>query len=250
MGKDSGSKTQKTQQTSEPWGPQAERYKTGLSWLDNLRASGALRINPYPGQTVADTAPETAQAWSGIANRATAGSPLNRMSGDYISRVLDPNYLTSDSPGLSAIIDQARQGVNAQFSLGGRTFSPGAHANALASSEGQLRYQDLVRKAGEQQSAAQFAPQLAAQDYYDLSQLQGVGTERQGHMQDLINSEINRFNTLQGAPSNELALYQSLIGGNLGGTTTGTQPVQKGNTALGVLGGIGQIAASVPWWLL
>lgn len=247
MGKDSGSKTQKTQSTTEPWGPQADRYKTALSDLDRLRASGALRINPYPGQTVADTAPETSQAWAGITQRATDGSPLNRMSGDYVSRVLDPNYLTSDSPGLQSVIDQARQGVNAQFSMGGRTFS-GQHAGGLASSEGQLRYQDFARKAGEQQAAAQFAPQLAAQDYFDLSQLQGVGTERQGHMQDLINADINRFNTLQSAPSNELALYQQLIGGNLGGTTTGTQPVQTGNQTAGIVGGLGQVAASIPWY--
>jgi hypothetical protein len=250
MGKDSGEKTQKSTTSTAPWGPQATRYQTGLSDLDRLRSSGALRINPYPGQTIADRAPETEQAWAGIAQRAQAGSPLNAMSGDYVQRVLDPNYLTSDSPGLSSVIDSARQGVNAQFAMGGRTFSPGAHGNALASSEGQLRYQDLVRKAGEQQAAAQFAPQLAAQDYFDLAQLQGVGTERQGYMQDLINSDINRFNALQQAPINELALYNSLIGGNLGGTTTATQPVQGGNTAAGVIGGLGQIAASVPWYLL
>jgi hypothetical protein len=249
MGKDSGQKTQKTKTETEPWGPQADRYRTGLADLDKLRAAGALRINPYPGQTVADTAPETGQAWAGIANRATAGSPLNRMSADYVSRVLDPSYLTSDSAGLQSVIDQARQGVNAQFAMGGRTFS-GQHAGGLASSEGQLRYQDFARKAAEQQNAAQFAPQLAAQDYYDLAQLQGVGTERQGHMQDLINADINRFNTLQSAPSNELALYQQLIGGNLGGKTTGTQPVQGGNSTLGILGGLGQIASSVPWYLL
>lgn len=248
MGKDSGQKTQKTTTSTQPWGPQATRYQNTLfPRVDQLLNSGGLRINPYPGQTVAASSPETQSYWGQTAQRAQAGSPLNTMSADYISRVLDPNYLMSDSPGLSSVLDSAANDVNARYAMAGRTFS-GAHANALGQSQGQLRYQDLLRKAGEQQSAAQFAPQLAREDYYDLGQLGQVGQQREAHMQDLINSDINRYNTLQQAPINELSLYQSLIGGNLGATTTGTQPVQQGNPALSVLGGLGQ--AALPWFFL
>ena len=226
MSKDSGSKNQKVVQTSAPWKPQATRWQQSLADLDKLYNAGALHINPYPGQTVAPASPETQQAWSGTAQRALAGSPLNDASSAYVSRILDPSYLGSDSPGLQSVIDAARQGVNAQYSMAGRTFS-GAHAGGLASSEGQLRYQDLLRKAQEQQAAAQFAPTLAQQDYYDLAQLGQVGDQREAYMQDLINADINRYNMLQQAPINELSLYQQLIGGNLGGTTTGTQPKQQ-----------------------
>jgi hypothetical protein len=249
MGKDSGSDTQQTTQTSAPWGPQAKRWQTALGDLDKLRSSGALRINPYPGQTVAPTSDETANAWTGIANRAQSGSPLNQMSGDYVKRTLDPNYLMSDSPGLQSVLDSSANDVNARFAMAGRTFS-GNHANALNQSQGQLRYQDFARKAQEQQAAAQFAPQLAREDYFDLGQLQQVGGQREAAMQDQINADINRYNSLQNAPINELALYQQLIGGNLGGTTTATQPKQQGNQALGLLGGLGQVAASVPWYML
>lgn len=246
MSKDSGNDTQEVKNTTTPWGPQATRYQTALADLDQLRNSGALRINPYPGQTVAPTAPETAGFWSGTAQRAQAGSPLNAAAGQYVQNVLNPGYLTSDSPGLSSVLDAAANDVNARFSMGGRTFS-GAHAGALGSSQGQIRYQDFARKAAEQQAAAQFAPQLAREDYFDLGQLGQVGSQREAHMQDLINSDINRFNTLQQAPANELALYQQLIGGNLGGTTTGTQPKQpQGNPALGILGGLGQIFTGLP----
>lgn len=247
MGKDSGNDTQQTTTSSAPWGPQAKRWKTALSDLDRLRASGALRINPYPGQTVAPTSQETANAWTGIANRAQSGSPLNQMSSQYIQNVLNPNYLTSDSPGLQSVLDSAANDVNARYAMAGRTFS-GSHAGALNQSQGQLRYQDFARKAAEQQAAAQFAPQLAREDYFDLGQLQQVGGQREAAMQDQINADINRYNSLQNAPINELALYQQLIGGSLGGQTTATQPVQQGNQALGILGGLGQIAASVPWW--
>ncbi len=249
MGKDSGNDTQTTTQSSAPWGPQAKRWQTALSDLDKLRSSGALRINPYPGQTVAPTSQETANAWTGIANRAQSGSPLNQMSSAYVQRTLDPNYLMSDSPGLQSVLDGAANDVNARYAMAGRTFS-GSHAGALNQSQGQLRYQDFARKAAEQQAAAQFAPQLAREDYFDLGQLQQVRGQREAAAQDLINADINRYNSLQNAPINELALYQQLIGGNLGGTTTATQPKQQGNTALSILGGLGQAAASVPWYML
>lgn len=247
MGKDSGSDTQEVTQTNTPWGPQAQRWQTALKDLDKLRSSGALRINPYPGQTVAPTSPETEAAWGGIANRAQSGSPLNQMSSAYLQRTLDPSYLMSDSPGLSNVLDSAANDVNARFAMAGRTFS-GGHANALNQSQGQLRYQDFARKAAEQQAAAQFAPQLAREDYFDLGQLQQVGGQREAAMQDQINADINRFNALQNAPINELALYQQLIGGNLGGTTTSTQPKQdQGNPFLSLLGGLGQAATMFPW---
>jgi hypothetical protein len=246
MGKDSGSDTVQTQSSSAPWGPQAKRYQTALADLDKLYKSGGLRVNPYPGQTVAPTSPETQQAWAGTAQRATAGSPLNQASGSYLMNVLRPEYLTSDSPGLQSVIDQSRQGVNAQFAMGGRTFS-GAHAGGLGASEGALRYTDFARKAQEQQAASQFAPQLAREDYFDLGQLGQVGSQREAAMQDQINADINRYNALQNAPINELALYQQLIGGNLGGKTSATQPVNNGNATAGIVGGLGQVAASLPW---
>jgi hypothetical protein len=117
----------------------------------------------------------------------------------------------------------------------------------LNQSQGQLRYQDLLNKMQQQQAAAQFAPQLAQQDYYDLGMLGQVGSQREAAMQDNINADIDRYNQLQNAPINELALYQQLIGGNLGGTTKGTQPVNTGNQTAGLVGGLGQIAASLPW---
>lgn len=248
MGKDSGQKTQQTTTSTAPWGPQGTRYQTALGDLDRLYKSGALRVNPYPGQTVAPTSPETAQAWTGIANRAQAGSPLNRMSGDYVQRVLDPSYLESGG-GLDPVLSAAANDVNARFSMAGRTFS-GAHAGALGEQFGQIRYDDLLRKRAEQQAAAQFAPSLAREDYFDYGQLGQVGSQREAALQDQINADIERFNALQRAPINELALYQQLIGGNLGGTTTQTNPVNTGNPALGILGGLGQIGASIPWYML
>lgn len=205
--------------------------------------NGQLRQTPFPGETVAPVSPETAQGWQAIAARAQAGSPLTTAAGDYVSRVLSPDYLTSDTPGLQALIDKGRQGVNAEFSRAGRTFS-GAHAGALGNNEDTLRYQDLVRKAGEQAGAAQFAPTLANQDYFDANQLLGVGQQRQAQLQDLINAEINRYNALQGGRASELGTFASLLGGGGPGTTSTTQPLVNNQPspfaqALGALASLG-----------
>jgi hypothetical protein len=91
--------------------------------------------------------------------------------------------------------------------------------------------------------AAQLAPQLAQQDYFDAQQLAQVGQQRQGHLQDLINAEIQRYNAIQQAPINELALYQNFIGGNIGGDRTTMQPVPSGNNANPWLVGAGVIGS-------
>lgn len=236
-------KTQKVVNTSEPY-PQAKPlYNEFLKNLQTAYQSGALYQKPFPGQTVAPTSPETAQAWQGTADRAMAGSDLNRAAQSQIMSRLDPNYLLSDSPGLKSIIDNARQGVNAEFSRGGRTFSA-AHAGGLGSSEGQLRYQDLLRKAGEQTNAIGMAPQLAREDYFDLQQLGGVGQQREGKLQDLINAEIERFNALQGGQIGELETYRNLFSGLGGGTNTTTQPkAPSGNPWVQGIGGIASLAS-------
>jgi hypothetical protein len=232
-------------QTSTTTGSPYPAAKPGLDLfyknLTNAYKAGDLRQTPYMGETVAPVAPETSQAWTGIANRASAGSPLNTMSADYVSRVLNPDYLNSDSPGLQSVIDRSRQGVNAEFARAGRTFS-GAHAGALGSGEGALRYQDFARKAGEQAGAAQFAPQLAREDYFDLSQLSGVGQQRQANLQDQINAEINRYNQLQAIPMTELGNFSQLLGGGGPGSSSTTQPMQS-NSGNPWLQGIGTAAS-------
>lgn len=244
-----GDKTKKVTTTNVPSPYPAARPGYDLFYKNLIDAykAGGLNQAPYPGQTVAGAAPETAQAWQGIASRAASGSPLNAAAGGYIQRLLDPSYLTSDSPGLSSVIDLSRQGVNSQFSQAGRTFS-GAHANALASSEGQLRYQDLLRKAQEQQAAAGMAPNLAAQDYYDLNQLGTVGTQRQAQLQDEINAEIERYNLLQAMQGNELGTFSNLLSGGVPFGSTQTQPVVRDRTnpwlaGLGTIASIGSLFA-------
>lgn len=226
FGDDDSGKKQTSTTTSSPYPAAKPGMDLFYKDLGNAYKGGALNLRPFPGQTVAPVAPETAAAWQGTSDRAMAGSPLNAAAGSYIQRTLDPGYLTSDSPGLSSVIDRSRQGVNAEFARAGRTFS-GAHAGALGSGEGQLRYADFARKAGEQANAAGMAPNAAAQDYFDLGQLRQVGGERQAQLQDQINAEIEKFYKLQGGRADELGRFASLLGGGGPGSTTVTGPVQN-----------------------
>jgi len=221
-----GPKTQTVTQSNTPWSAQVPLWKTSYERLNDLYKSGGLRINPYPGQTVAATSPETGQAWSMIANRAQAGSPLNTLTKGYVGDVLSGKYLGQDAPGFSSVLDRARNAVNANYALGGR-YGSAAHDTAIAQGIGGVLNDAYQAERSRMDAAAQFAPQLAQQDYFDAQQLAQVGGQREAHLQDLINAEIQRYNALQQAPANELALYQNFIGGNIGGTQTTTQPVQS-----------------------
>jgi hypothetical protein len=221
-----GSKTQKVTQSETPWSEQIPLWKNSYKRLNSLYKSGALRVNPYPGQTVASISPETSQAWNMISNRAQAGSPLNNLSKGYVGDVLSGKYLGQDAPGFSSVLDRTRNAVNATYSLGGR-YGSGAHNTAVAQGVGGVLNDAYQAERDRMDAAAQFAPQLAQQDYFDAQQLAQIGSQRQAHLQNLINAEIQRYNALKQAPINELALYQDFIGGNVGGTRTTTQPVMS-----------------------
>lgn len=235
----SGNQTQTT--TSQPYGPAKPMINQSLKDAQKLYEGGGLYINPYQGQMVAGSAPATQQGWGAIQERATQGSPLNQASSQYVQSVLDPGFLQQTSPGLGRVMDNAQNRANAQISLAGRQGS-GSHSAAIAGAVAPLEYQDYSNKMALQAQMAQFAPQLAQQDYFDANQLLGVGQQQQAQLQDQINAEMERYYATQGAKANELGLYQSLISGNYGGTTSTTGPVQKSGGTNPWLTGIGALA--------
>jgi hypothetical protein len=234
----------KTTQQTQPWAEQIPLWKQSFSDLNKLKASGGLRVNPFPGQTYAGSAPETGQAWQQIAQRAQAGSPVLQGANDLMQRTISGEFLNAEAPGIASIKDKARTAVNSNFAGMGRQGS-GAHDAKIAAELAGIDYQNYAAERGIQDAAMRFAPQFAMSDYQDAQMLGSVGKERQADLQNQINAEIDRYNALQQAPINELALYQNLIGGNLGGTTKGTQPGQSnGNPWLSALGGLGMLGAS------
>lgn len=97
----------------------------------------------------------------------------------------------------------------------------------------------------QQLQALGMAPGLANQDYNDLAQLYGVGSQLQGQNQAQINADMARYNYNQQLPMQQLAQYANTIGGNYGGNTAQTQPgvspLQTGvGAGIGLLGVLGQ----------
>jgi hypothetical protein len=232
-----GSKTQKQTTTNEPWKPSQPGLIESIGDVRDLYKSGGLEID-YPSfPTVAPVAPETEQAWGGIYQRATQGNPLLGQSQGYVSDVLSGKYLNADAPGFSEVLAKTRDMVNANKSLTGR-YGSEAHDAAVARELGGLQYQNYARERGIQDQAAALAPSLAREDYYDLDRLGQVGTQRQGQMQAQIDDEVERQQWEQQKAANAIALYQQLLAGNMGGTTTAKVPMQGGGTnpLLSVLG--------------
>ena len=235
--------TSTSTQITSPYSGAKPMVDESLKAAQGLYQGGALYMQPYGGQMVANAAPATLQGWGDITNLATQGSPLNQMSSDYVQRILDPNFLNSQTPGLGGVLDQARNSANAQISLAGRTGS-GSHEAAVAGALAPILYQDYGNKMALQSQMAQFAPQLAQQDYFDANQLLNVGQQQQGLLQDQIDAEMQKYYAQQGAKANELGLYQDLISGNYGGTTVMTQPkVKSGSNSNPWLTGLGAAAS-------
>lgn len=238
-----GSKKQTQVTTSTPYPGAQPMIDESLKAAQNLYQTGGLNIKSYGGDMVAPTSPATQQSWEAITQRATQGSPLNTASADYVQSVLAPGFLQTQSPGLGGVLDQARNAANAQMSLAGRTGS-GSHEAAVAGALAPILYQDYGNKMALQADMAKFAPQLAQTQYYDAQQLAGVGQQQEAQLQDQINAAMQKYYADQGAKANELALYQQLIGGNYGGTSTVTGPVQKSSGTNPWLTGAGILASA------
>lgn len=221
-----GSKTQKTVQSTEPYKPSQPLLNRTIKDAESLYKSGGLNYQYFPGDTIAPLAPETQSAWSSIAQRAQAGSPLTDQAKGYYGDVLSGKYLNAEAPGFDSVLRSTMNDVNANKALSGR-YGSGSHDAAVAEALGGLRYNNYQTERGYQNQAAQLAPQVAQQDYFDANQLLGVGQQRQGYLQDQINEQIKRFNFDQNSPANAISLAQALAGGSLGATTSATQPVQN-----------------------
>lgn len=235
-----GSKNQTQVTTSAPYSGAKPMIDESLKEAQKLFQSGGLNIKSYPGQMVAPTAPATQQSWNMISD--LAGQPgLGQSAAQWGQNILRPEFLTSQSPGLGNILDQARNQANAQMTMAGRTGS-GSHEAAVASALAPILYQDYGNKMALQAQVAGMSPQLQASQYYGAQQLGGVGQQQEAQLQDQINAAMQKYYADQGAKANELALYQSLVSGGYGGTTSVTGPVQKTQSGNPWLTGLGALA--------
>lgn len=265
MSSGGGGQTTTTQQTTnEPWAGQtkflSEIYgepapitglgTKGIPQLPGARqlyASGEFAPPFFPGATYVPFSPESEAALSGMTGRALAGSPVNRAAQGQVGGTLAGDYLAPGNPYIQNVTDAVTSAVRPQvdsaFARGGR-YGSGLHAEALGRgiTEGVAPYlfSAYESERGRQLGAAQLAPELAAQDYYDLSQLGQVGARREGLSEAQLADAIARYNYEQNRPAQALAQYAAFIGSPIAGmqTTTGAQPFYRQDPLLAGIGAL------------
>lgn len=206
-------KTAKTKSTALPYAPQIPYINRSFS---------------YGQQAYNNSAPDadTNAAYQSIIRRGQQGSPLVNEAKNYTSGVLQGDFLNSDNPYLTNVVnqasDQARTGVNSNYAAAGR-YGSGAHDSAVARQignvAGQLRYNDYNNQLGRIDQAAQFAPTLAQTDYIDANAALDAANAR-------------RYDQFQRA-----GLFKNVISGNYGGTQTNSQKYKKPGLGQQLIGG-------------
>ena len=217
-----GGKTVETRQDTSPWNVQ-QGYLNDLFYRGRS-ASFEPRVAAQSGYTQ-----------QAIQDRGAEGTDPNSLTGQaqgQIGDTISGKYLNSN-PHLDATVNRAlgqtRSAVNAGFQ--GDNHGSSAHqewlTNKLADTAFPYYMNNYESERGRQLNASLAAPQVAEAG---LAQ-----TEKAGAMQDTYAQRQND------STWDALMRYQSLIGGNYGGTTAGTQPY-AGQNGMANMAGLGLLA--------
>lgn len=246
MGGSSGGGTQTTQtvQKADPWSGQQPHLRRVMDEAERLYGDAPLSF--FPGQTFAPFSPETELALMGQTSRAITGSPVTESAKRELQSTLGGEYLDAGNPHFDRMANRITAKVlpqiDARFAVGGGLGS-GLHGRAvgegLGDALGALAYQNYGDERQRMMQGMLFAPQMANQDYFDIAKLGEVGGALEDQAQRGINEAIARHEFGQQAPWQQLGLYNALVQGNYGGTTSATSTSQapRGSIGQGMLGG-------------
>ena len=232
---------------SEPWDPQ----KPYLKDLFRAGRRGILDrpLEYYPGQTVAPFSRPTRYGLNAMMGRALMGNPLNPAAQQSVMDTLGGQYLTGGDyydDILDSVISGVQPGIESGFATAGRTGSALANeAVGRGVSRGMSPFLNAER--GRMMQAAQMAPMLAREDYYDMDRLLGVGQTYENKYRERIQDAMNRWNFAQDEPYQRISRYGQTIGAPISGTQTtagaGGNPLMQllgmGIMGAGVAGGLG-----------
>ena len=196
----------------------------------------------FPNSTVIPFSNQTQAGLGAQEARAVGGSPLNVAAGNQIQRTLQGDFLNAENPAFQALSDRVSRDVgsrvNSQFSGGGR-YGSGLHAEALTRGLGDvlapLQFQNYSQERANQLAAAQFAPQLAQEDFRDISALRDVGVAREGQAGAELQDQIDRFNFGETEPRSRVSEFLAQVGGGqFGNQQTTTSPIFSNPAASGI----------------
>jgi hypothetical protein len=240
-----------TVQKSDPWDAQKAHLQYAFQEANKLYNWD----NPqyYPGSTVVPFSPETQTALGLQTQRALNGSPISNAANTQLTDTINGNYLYGGQ-GFNQALDAASRKIipqiNSQYELAGRSGS-GLAQTSIAQALSDSFANQYSNERENQLRGTLLAPQIASQDYTDISKLAEVGQQREQLSAQQLQDQINRFNYYQNLPQQKLQQYAGLVNGNYGNTTVQTQALSR-NPVAGALGGaIGGAAVGssiLPGW--
>ena len=227
---DKGSET--TTSTQAPWSNQQPYLDYMFNQAKSIYEGGGPQY--YQDSQVSPFAPAQEQAMAGIENRARTGSTINAANNQMMTDTLQGKYLDpATNPYLTDTFNtaaaQTLAPIQSAFSDAGRY---GSGINQQVQQRGLNELANNIyggnygAERGRQMTAAQIAPQIANQDYYDYDRLMGVGSQVQNQAQNVIADNVQRYNYNQNLPQQNLNAFQNYVGGNqYGSTKTDTKPL-------------------------
>lgn len=213
----SGNQTTRT----EPPSYQLPYLQSGLRRAEGLYGQGSPVI-PF--------APQTEQALQLTQQRALSGSPVTRAGQDYITNTLQGGFLGSN-PYLDQTFNRAalstQNQLASEFARSGRSVdaSEGLRSQQLNDLATGIYGGAYDAERNRMQGVLPYGQSYANQDYADLGQLRGVGSEIEGLAGQYAN-----------APDVALDQYLARVRGNDYGQTQVTQQPQS--RSAGFLGGV------------
>jgi hypothetical protein len=209
--------TQTTTTAPPAW--QAPYIQYGLGQARDQYQQGGTPVVPF--------SPYSEQALQGVADRATGGSPLVGAAQQYAQKSLQGGFLGSN-PYLDQTFNKAalqtQNQLSSEFARSGRNVdaSEGLRSQQLNDLGTQIYGGAYNQERQLQQGVLNSAVPLANQDYVDLAQLRGAGTDVEGLAREYAN-----------APGNALDQYLGRVTGNFGSTTSTPLYRNSGTAAVG-----------------
>lgn len=222
-GGSSGSQT--VVQNNNPWSGVAPQLKDAYKQLGTNFKQGAPDY--YPGETVAGFSPQQQQSIQGITDLATGGNQTLTAANDELGKTIRGDYLRGN-PYFNEMLSTLRQPVDSTYAMGGR-YGSGAHDGAIAGVAGNLSYQNYAQERQNQLNAINQAPAIDQARYFGQQQLGNVGAAVQQQGQNVIDSNIAKYNYNQNKDTNWLNQYIATLNGATGGSSTTTQPINAPN---------------------
>jgi|SRR5882724_31937 len=221
--------TTTTVQKADPWSGQQPFLSDVMGQAQGLNQNYSPSY--FPNSTVAGfTAPQQ-QAQAAEIAQGTSGTPQVNAADQNSALTSSGYFLGAGNPYFQQMADKvtasALPALTSTFNMGNRINSPGAAygvSAGLGDAIGALGYQNYSDERTNQLRAQGLAPSLQGADYQNIGAVADAGAQQQQQTQASINDQIQRFNFQQQLPYNKLGLYNQMIQGNYGGTSTLTQP--------------------------